>query len=294
VRYSFAVCDVFTQSSFGGNPLAVVLDAEGLTTQQMQNIAREFNYSETTFVLPPQRGGDFHVRIFTPSSEVPFAGHPNIGTSFVLAKKGLVRTPTVVFEEKAGDVPVSIDLDGRGNVYTELTAPEPLSLSAEFPVELLAEILTLSVSDIEVSRHQPLQASVGLPFIMVELTNLEALQQAKVNSLALEQLLTVSDSPFIHIYYRSNDDFDLRARMFAPTDGVPEDPATGSANCALAALLATLDLRDSFVQTHVIAQGVEMGRPSQLKTTVVKNDGEINEVKIGGYSVLFSEGEFEI
>jgi trans-2,3-dihydro-3-hydroxyanthranilate isomerase len=294
VQYSFLVCDVFTQSSFGGNPLAVVLDAQGLSSEQMQNIAREFNYSETTFVLPPQRGGDFQVRIFTPSSEVPFAGHPNIGTAFVLAKKGLVKTPIVVFEEKAGVVPVSIDVNEGGNLFTELTAPERLSLSAEFSVELLAEVLSLSGSDIEVSRHQPIQASVGLPFIMVELNSLDALQQAKVNTVALEQLLAESDSPFIHIYYRSNDDFDIRTRMFAPTDGVPEDPATGSANCALAALLAKLDLRESFVQTHLIAQGVEMGRPSQLKTTVVKNNGEINEVKIGGYSVLFSEGSFEI
>lgn len=290
MKRNYVVADVFTNKVFSGNPLAVVLDAEGLETDDMQRIAREFNFSETTFVLPAKSGGDFNVRIFTPGSEVPFAGHPNIGTALVLHHQSLLpNAEEVMFEELAGNVPVSMKTIEDGLV-AELRAPESLSYGQTVDAEHMAAILSLPVTDIVIDNHAPVQASVGLPFFLVEVASLDALQRCKVNPIALEEVMASIESPFIHVYVRSNDEFDIRTRMFAPTDGVPEDPATGSANCALAAVLAHLDERDSGEFEWKIAQGVEMGRPSELNARVIKNAGEVSDVYIGGQAVMVMEG----
>ncbi|WP_230390733.1 PhzF family phenazine biosynthesis protein [Reinekea sp. G2M2-21] len=292
MRIPFVVSDVFTDRRYGGNPLAVVLNAQGLATEQMQQIAREFNYSETTFVLPPERGGDYRVRIFTTTTEFPFAGHPNIGTAIVLAEQGLLPdSGRFVFEELAGDVPVTVQRADNGSWQAELRAPEALSKGQTFSAELISQVLSLPCDDIVVSQHQPMAISVGLPFIAVQLRHVEALRKAKVNSVALEALLTESESPFLHVYAHSDDEVDIRCRMFAPTDGVPEDPATGSANCALAALLADLDTRGNHEYCWTIAQGVEMGRPSELRARVIKQHNQVCDVYIGGGAVVFSQGE---
>jgi trans-2,3-dihydro-3-hydroxyanthranilate isomerase len=294
MKRRFVVCNVFTQDSFGGNPLAVVLDADGLSTEEMQAIARQFNYSETTFVLPPREHGDNEVRIFTPSTEVPFAGHPNIGTAFVLSRKASLAIPkTFRFEEKAGEVPVKAERRDDG-VFTELVAPEPLQLGETYSAELLAPVLSLNAADFNVSVHPPQVASVGLPFVLIELNSLDALQRARINTAELDKLVADIEHPFLHLYVRSEGEFDIHTRMFAPTDGVPEDPATGSANCALAATLAHFHSEEAAELKLKIAQGVEMGRPSQLYTQVRKNNGQVTEVRVGGYSVLFSEGEFDL
>lgn len=312
MRIAFVTADVFTDTRFGGNPLAVVPDARGLDPGQMQAIAREFNYSESTFVLPSERGGDRRVRIFTPAREVPFAGHPNVGTAAVLAALGgfgVIGEPTtVVLEEVAGDVPVEITPVGDGQFSCELRAPEALSLGAALPVDPVAAALGLAPEDVATAAHPPRVASVGLPFIVVEVTGLEVLGRARADVAALERLAAVSGvTPDVHVYTRMPATPaavgtavpglappDLRARMFAPFDGVPEDPATGSANAALAGLLADLDPRDDGELRWTIAQGVEMGRPSRLEARVAKQGGAVAGVWIGGRSVLVAEGTLEV
>ena len=232
----------------------------------MQQVAREFNYSETTFVLPPEDGHTRKVRIFTPAQEVPFAGHPNVGTAFVLASVGefgeFDGAMEVVFEEKAGPVPISIQGSDRGDIRCELRAPAKLSLGDILSVETTARALSLPVDDIVTDTHLPRLASVGLDFLMVEVRDYSALQQARANLEVFDNIAERGINPYVHVYLRSDDELDIRSRMFAPLDGIPEDPATGSANCALAALLAHFDPADSGRFDWRIAQGVEMGRPA--------------------------------
>jgi len=299
MRYTYFICDVFTRERFGGNPLAVLSDASGLSDVQMQKIAREFNFSESTFVLPPEGGGTRRVRIFTPTKEIPFAGHPNVGTAFVLASAGKLgevgdRTE-VVFEENAGAVPVSI-VRRDGRIWCELRAPETLSLGATATPGMIAAAVSLAPDDVVSSTHAPQVASAGLPFLFAELRDRAALERARSRMDGVDALVAAGLNPDVFMYVRSKskDDFDVRARMFAPLDGVPEDPATGSANCALAGLLAKHDARPSGEVRYRIAQGVEMGRPSVLEARVEKKNGEVVEIRIGGDSVMVSEGTIEV
>jgi trans-2,3-dihydro-3-hydroxyanthranilate isomerase len=297
VGYRYYICDVFTDTRFGGNQLAVLPDAQGLSDRQMQQIAREFNFSESTFVLPPEQGHDRRVRIFTPTAEIPFAGHPNVGTAFTLAATGALgsvdRPVTVTFEEKAGLVPITITRR-NGSIWCELTAPAPLSLGPVVPPDLLAAAVSLSRDDVISTTNPPQVASVGLPFVVAELRDRGALERARAHGPGLDAIKALGIVPDIHLYVRSGDEFDLRTRMFAPYDGVPEDPATGSANCALAALLTRRRPETGGVFTYRIAQGVEMGRPSVLEARSEKRDGEVVGTRIGGASVLVSEGTIEV
>jgi len=299
MRYRYFICDVFTRERFGGNPLAVLPDARGLSDLQMQRIAREFNFSESTFVLPPENGGTRRVRIFTPTKEIPFAGHPNVGTAFVLASAGEVGElgdrAEVVFEENAGAVPVSI-VRRDGRIWCELRAPETLSLGATATPGMIAAAVSLAPDDVVSSTHAPQVASAGLPFLFAELRDRAALERARSRMDGVDALVAAGLNPDVFMYVRSKskDDFDVRARMFAPLDGVPEDPATGSANCALAGLLAKHDPRPSGEVRYRIAQGVEMGRPSVLEARVEKKNGEVVEIRIGGDSVMVSEGTIEV
>jgi trans-2,3-dihydro-3-hydroxyanthranilate isomerase len=294
MKLKYFICDVFTNQRFGGNQLAVLPDARGLSDTQMQQIAREFNFSESTFVFPPEEGYTRRVQIFTPSREVPFAGHPNIGTAFVLASSGGIdafdHSTEIVFEEKAGLVGISLRKSTEGNIRCELKAPQVFSLGEVLPVELLASALSLPASEIVTDTHPPMLASVGLPFVMVELRDRSALEKARINANGFEQIAALGVMPDIHLYVQSNDEFDVRARMFAPHDGVPEDPATGSANCALAGLLGHFHPSESGMLKWRIAQGVEMGRPSLLLARAEKLDGKVLSTWIGGNSVLVSEG----
>jgi trans-2,3-dihydro-3-hydroxyanthranilate isomerase len=295
MKYRYYICDVFTETRFGGNQLAVLPEAFGLSTQQMQEIAREFNFSETTFVFPARAGHTRHVRIFTPAREIPFAGHPNVGTAFVLASAGefgeIKSSLTVIFEEESGLVSVTI-LGAGGKVAScELTAPQSLSFGKTLSVELVTAAVSIGPTEIVTKTHGPQVASVGLPFIMVELRDRSVLERARINMSGFEALATQDVMPDVYLYIRSSDDFDIRARMFAPLSGVPEDPATGSANCALAGLLAHYNSQQpngSF--SWRIAQGVEMGRPSTLIARAEKRDGVVQTTRIGGAAVLVSEG----
>jgi trans-2,3-dihydro-3-hydroxyanthranilate isomerase len=294
IKYRYYICDVFTEKRFGGNQLAVLPQADGLSPKQMQQIAREFNFSETTFVLPAKAGHTRQVRIFTPVRELPFAGHPNVGTAFVLASIGelgeIISSLTVTFEEAAGLVPIAIAAAGGKVTSCELTAPQSLSLGKALPVDLVASAISIEAKEIVTKTHSPQIASVGLPFIMAEVRDRAVLEHARINMNGFEALAGQNVMPDVYFYTRSGDDFDIRARMFAPLSGVPEDPATGSANCALAGLLAHYDERSDGDFTWRIAQGVEMGRPSTLIARAEKKAGVVQATRLGGPSVMVSEG----
>ncbi len=298
MRYQYYLCDIFTSTRFGGNQLAILPHAEGLTDVQMQQIAREFNLTETTFVFPPEAGHTRKVRIFTPTTEVPFAGHPNIGTAFALATIGefgeIKSTAQVYFEEQAGVVPVSILKPPGRPLACLLAAPERLSLGEVAPLPLLAAAVSLDPNDIVTETHPPRVASVGLPFLFAELTHREALRRAEIDRKQLRALAAAGLAPDIQLYVRSDDDYDIRARVFAPAAGVPEDPATGSANCALAGILAHYDEKPSGRYEWCIAQGVEMGRPSVLNAEAEKKDGVVIKTTIGGACVMVAEGNIEV
>jgi trans-2,3-dihydro-3-hydroxyanthranilate isomerase len=294
VKYRYYTCDVFTETRFGGNQLAVLPQADGLSTQQMQQIAREFNFSESTFVFPARAGHTRHVRIFTPAREIPFAGHPNIGTAFVLANAGefgeIKSSLTVTFEEEGGLVSIAIHESGGKVTSCELTAPQSLSFGKTLPVELVAAAISIDSKEISTKTHGPQVASVGLPFIFVELTDRSVLERARINMSGFEALAAQDVMPDIYLYTQGTDGFDIRARMFAPLSGVPEDPATGSANCTLAGLLAHYSQQPNGNFSWRIAQGVEMGRPSTLIARAEKKDGVVQTTRIGGATVLVSEG----
>jgi trans-2,3-dihydro-3-hydroxyanthranilate isomerase len=298
VKYRYYICDVFTETRFGGNQLAVLPQADGLSAQQMQQIAREFNFSETTFVFPAKAGHTRQVRIFTPAREIPFAGHPNVGTAFVLASAGefgeIRSSLTVIFEEEAGLVSVAVQASDGKVASCELTAPQALSIGKTFPVELVAAALSVGPKEIATETHQPQVASVGLPFIMAELKDRSVLARARINISGFETLAAQGVMPDVFLYTQVSDGFDIRARMFAPLSGVPEDPATGSANCALAGLLAHYSEQSSGNFSWRVAQGVEMGRPSTLLARAEKKDGVVQTTRIGGASVMVSEGFIQL
>ena len=296
----YITVDVFTDRAFGGNPLAVVLDAGGLSTAQMQAIATEFNYSETTFVLPPQdQAHDAQVRIFTVRSELPFAGHPNVGTAFVLATLAEKTPARLSFEEKAGLVPLEILKEDGKVIGAELTAPKLLKRLSQVSTEDAAACASLSPADIKIDRHQPQIASVGLPFLVVELASREALRKARPDAAAFARVFPRDESDAIYLYTRDlpqqEQPCDLQARMFHPgASGLSEDPATGSATAAAAALLADLDRAENGELSLRIGQGVDMGRPSLLLTRVRKAKGAVVSSHIGGRCVQMMEGTFRL
>lgn len=297
MKRRYVTLDVFTDVRFGGNPLAVVLDAEGLDDARMQAIAREFNYSETTFVLPPTRKRNTaEVRIFTPVEELPFAGHPNVGTAFALARIGTAFGrpigPEVAFEEKAGLVPVRI-LHARGNITgAELTAPKRLRKGPAVPPDAAAACLGLEPGDIIFRHHPPMVAGVGTAFILVEVKEVASLGRIQGDAAAFARHLPVSGTSKVLAYARAGRGA-LQARMLFPVPDVREDPATGSANAALVALLAELDPATDKLMRWKIRQGVEMGRPSLLLGEAEKQGGQVGAVRIGGNCVPVMEGLIE-
>lgn len=273
--YPFVTLDVFTDTRFGGNPLAVFTDARGLTSEQMQALAAEMNLSETTFVLPPKdRANTAQVRIFNRTAEMPFAGHPTIGTGWVLSQAG--QGNDLRLEVPAGIVAVTIDEGGA-----TIAAPQPLKLGEGLSVETAAACAGLEVSDFVLSAHRPVAASVGVEFVFAEV-NGEALTRAAPDLAAFKQaardLPHFGDRLSLHLYARDGDK--VRARMFAPNSGTVEDPATGSANATLAALL--LSLGEAQSGAWDIVQGVEMGRPSRLRASAQRGADGIRATVGGG------------
>jgi trans-2,3-dihydro-3-hydroxyanthranilate isomerase len=291
-RFRFMTVDVFSDRRFCGNPLAVFPDAGDLTDAEMQALAREFNLSETTFVLPPENPAHTaRVRIFTPATELPFAGHPNVGTGFVLAGQGRDRGGVMLFEEAAGLVEIRVSRDATGAVAdTVIAAPQPLSLAEAPSASMLAACVGLAESDIVLAAHAPVLASMGNPFVIAETTD-AALGRARPDGSAFAS--TQDGHPQLggrlglYCYARLGDG-GVRARLFAPSLGVGEDPATGSAAAPLAGLLLSLSAEQELRLD--IAQGVEMGRPSLLRTHA-RRDTDGIRATVGGACVAVLEGE---
>jgi len=266
VKLDFVTVDVFTDRQFGGNPLAVLPDARGLTPAQMQAIAAEFNLAETTFVLPPQAAeSTAQVRIFTPRSEMPFAGHPNVGTAFVLAQATAsaarpAADDTMMFEEKAGIVRMALLRSGPDVTGARLASPQRLSVGEGIAPEVVAAACSIAADDIDMRAHPPCVASCGAPFVLAELKSRAALAAARPRADVFAEHLPMTRATGIHLYVQSGTPgADIETRMFAPLHGVTEDPATGSANVALIGLLATLRAEPDVRLELTISQGVDMG-----------------------------------
>lgn len=309
-RLRYLTADVFTPTPFTGNQLAIVFGAEALATETLQQIAVEFNYSETVFVLPARSDKETrHVRIFTPGAELQFAGHPTIGTAHALVAVGEVAATgdevTVVLGEGVGPVPVRVTLTNGVPTSARLTtAVLPEERSNTVPLDQLAAMLSLHENDIMDGAYAPAALSVGLPFLLVPLRSIDAVTRAEMRTelwrkhlkgqwaadvmvFAVERLADEATVP-AHVQ-----GCDVRARVFVPGLSVPEDPATGSANACLAGYLAMRTPRDGHLRWDV-AQGVEMGRASRLTIEAEKTDGALTAIHVGGSTVLMSEGTLNV
>jgi trans-2,3-dihydro-3-hydroxyanthranilate isomerase len=293
MQLRYAIVDVFAEAPLQGNPAAIVFDADALDGVRMQAIAREFNLSETAFILKPQDPAHrAHVRLFTPGSEVPFAGHPNIGAAFALASDRPLKGDALVFEEKAGLVRLRLDRDGERVLGASLTAPQTVSTEPGPSPASIATALSLRDVDIVTATHPPITASVGLPFLFVEVANLAALGRARVDLPAFDVVRQSHGIEGVHLYVKwpSADGACIQARNLSPYDGIGEDPATGSATASLAALLAELDPRAE-CDLHLEArQGLEMGRPSLLHGYAQKRGGKVAPPRISGRCVAVMQG----
>jgi len=287
--FAYETVDVFTDRRFAGNPLAIVPDARGLSSAEMQTIAREFNYAETSFVLPPQDpANSAHVRIFTPEEEMPFAGHPNVGTAFALAQRSALWSRPVAdgfrFEEKAGLVDIRLQrMDGLV-IGAAVRAPRALTTAEGPPTAVVAALAGLHPQDIVTTTHAPLFASVGAEFLVAEVAA-DAVARAAGRREQFAALAEQTGKPFLCLYLYARSGAQVDARMFAPLTGVPEDPATGSAVAALGALLAE---RAGLASLSVV-QGVAMQRRSEL----VVNTGR-DGTWISGRCVAVMRGELTL
>jgi trans-2,3-dihydro-3-hydroxyanthranilate isomerase len=300
--YKFFTCDVFTDKLHGGNPLAVLPEARGLTDAQMAAIAREFNYSETTFVFPPNDPSHTRrVRIFTPGKELQFAGHPTVGTSHVLAATGLIPVTgdetRIVLEEGVGPVPVSIRSKDGVPYFAELTAAKLPEIGDPPPsIKTLSAILSLDPSDIVADDlMEPEAVSCGTPFLFIPVRAPEVLARIKVNINKWEEDLRSYWAPEMFVFSTEKwpgifEGGHICARMFAPGVGVAEDPATGSACAALAGFLGFRSEQRTGTLKWSVDQGVEMGRPSRLELEVDLDRGQVKAIRVGGSTVLVSSG----
>jgi len=289
----FSTVDVFTQSRFGGNPLAVVIGGEWLSDRAMQAVAAEFNLSETTFVLSPaDPRHTARVRIFNRTEEMAFAGHPMVGTAFVLAAAD-PDLVTATFEIPAGIVQIEVERDAEGvPVGASVAAPQPLSLGETVTPEVVASMLRLAPGDVLTTTHSPIVASVGNPYVIAELSEV-ALSRCDPDLAAFRSALAAHPQfgtrLSVHVYCQQ--ERTLRARMFAPLAGTWEDPATGSANAPLACLLLSLDLGTEEARFE-IHQGIEMRRPSLLHVTARRTVDGIRAT-LRGSCVPVMKGEID-
>ncbi|BAQ64709.1 phenazine biosynthesis protein PhzF like [Geminocystis sp. NIES-3709] len=260
----------------------------------MQKIAIEFNFSETVFVFSPSNPqANFDVRIFTPGGEIPFAGHPTIGTAFLLGYLGMVHltsdTTEIVLHEEVGNVPVTIYSKYNEVIATELNAPNPPKFLRDIPSkESLAEVLSLSEKDLS-EKFAPQAVSCGLPFFIIPLNSFSALSNAQLNLTAWQKTLSNHFAPHVYPCYQM-DKFEWRVRMFAPSLNISEDPATGSAASAFAGYLASYQPEKNGNWQWLIEQGLEINRPSKIIASATKKDNKIIQIKVRGESVIITEG----
>ncbi|NOX83706.1 MAG: PhzF family phenazine biosynthesis protein [Alphaproteobacteria bacterium] len=289
--YDFETLDVFTDAKFAGNQLAVIMDARGLSDDEMQTITREFNLSETTFVLPPEDPANTaRVRIFTLGYEMPFAGHPTVGTAIAIARARNL-SGEVKLELNTGLFPVRLDMGGPAP-FAEFCNPNlPAEEGAAPSAEALEAALGLPQGAVDRKRHRPRSISAGAVYVYV-CAELEAVRGARLNSSAFDAL-GFDQTVGVYLYAAGGDapDADYHARMFAPTAGIAEDPATGSAAAALPGQIARAETLSDGEHRWVIEQGYEIGRPSRIIATVETANGAVQSVRIGGAAVPVQTGQ---
>lgn len=296
MSHRFIIADVFTETAFGGNQLAVFPDGRGVSDRAMQALAREFNFAETTFVLPPQDPRHLRrVRIFTPKAELPFAGHPTVGTAAVLTRLGLVPisdgAATIVLEEGIGPITVEIRLRGEtvfAHLVTEKVVESPSTRPAR---KAAASALSLR----EEAVLETWFAGVGVPFCFVHVASRESVDRAVLDRAAWSANFASAWSPNLYFFAGGlAPGSRLYARMFAPALGIEEDPATGSGAAALAGCLAARSPGENGVFRWEIDQGIAMGRPSFIEASAEKRRGQTAKVKVGGATVLVGEGTMTV
>ena len=299
--YEYCLVDVFTDRPFGGNPLAVLTDARGLSSETMQALAKEFNLSETTFVLPPQNPQNtYRVRIFTPAAEMPMAGHPTVGTAFVLARKGMVKViepaTKIVFEEGIGDIPVTLTPQANQRLVIQMRQPLPTFGEQFTERETIAEMLSLELEDLDASL--PLQVvSCAVPFLFVPVKSLAAMRAIRFRPNVWERALKDFVAPQLFAFSREVETpgATVHSRMFAPSLGVPEDPATGAASGPLGCYLVRHKLVASSESGQILSeQGLEMGRPSFIHIQIETDSDEITGVYISGECHYLGAGSLEL
>jgi len=297
--HPYHLVDVFTDRPFGGNPLAVFLEGGEIPERSMQAIAKELNLSETTFVLPPQdSANDFRVRIFTPMQELPMAGHPTVGTTFVLARTGLISSAaartTITLEEGVGLIPVTIDWQSGQPSFIEMRQPLP-KFSPPFEDRRgIAEMLSLEPEAIRADLLVQV-VSCGVPFLFVPVTSLEAIRRVRFRSDVAERLTVEAGNTFVFTMETEFAGSHVHSRMLAPLLGVPEDAATGGASGPLGCYLVQHGLVESEGELRCVSeQGIEMGRPSFLHIRIRHTGGEITAVHVGGTCCYMGSGQLEL
>ncbi len=299
IRYH--IVDVFTDRAFGGNPLAVCTNGRGISSELMQSIAKELNLSETTFVLPPDDPvNDYKVRIFTPGSELPIAGHPTVGTSFVLAREHMIRLGgervTIRLEEGVGPIPV--DITFKDGVPDLIWMQQPLPTFGPRFDDPAAIAEMLSVSPAALDETLPIQVvSCGVPFLYVPLKSLEAARSVRLRLDVWERSPQAADVNGVFVFTKETElpGSTVHSRMFAPGLGITEDPATGAASGPLGCYLVRHKVFPEAQRAEFTSeQGIEMGRPSIIRIVVEQEAGEITGVRVGGQCVFMGEGYLEV
>jgi trans-2,3-dihydro-3-hydroxyanthranilate isomerase len=294
MKLAFATLDVFTERRFTGNALAVVFDADGVDDTRMQAIAREFGHPETVFVLKPAAEGTARLRIFTPAMELPFAGHPTVGTAVMLALKGLGKGGTIVLEENIGPVTCTATAAGGGGRARFLLPGMPTPAGAAANNEAIAAAIALSPADIGLEKLQPSRWSLGNTFTFVPVRGLDAIRRCRPDNTNWDRAFEGRSAAYVFCRETVEPGSSIHARMFALRLGVVEDPATGSAAAAFSGLAAqALDLADG-EHRLVIEQGYEMGRPSQIELLMTIRNGALSSAYIGGSAVVVTEGIIDV
>jgi trans-2,3-dihydro-3-hydroxyanthranilate isomerase len=292
----YAIYDVFTSQPLAGNQLAVVFDCDGLETARMQAIASEFNLSETTFILPPDDPAhEARVRIFVPVRELPFAGHPTVGSAVALGElRHGAGKRAFVLEEQVGNIPCRVEVAESGS-HAEFDLPRlPEQIDFEVAPDLVAAALGLSPQDIGFENHEVSVWTAGVPYVCVPVKRIEAVRNMRLNEAAWLDLVrlpgAISAAPYIYCPGGNLAGSNFHARMLAPWDGIKEDPATGSAAAALSGAFSRFEALTGGQTRFVIEQGVEMGRPSSIEVTLLMDAGVLSKVSIGGQAVRIAEG----
>ena len=296
----FIIADVFTEERFGGNQLAVFTDGVGLDSATMQNIAREMNYSETTFLLPPESGGDYRIRIFTPAKELPFAGHPLVGSANVIVAEEMKRSTgaltTVRLETGVGEILVEVESKGGKAGHTTMTQPLPVVKGTLVDTASMAKALSIQTSDIQ-STGLPIEAIYnGITVVIVPVASRKDIERIRVDAIAIEAIVQELNAETVLAFTRETvtESGTVHCRVFAPGAGVGEDAATGSANGPLGFYLVKHRLVKVEPLTRILSeQGYEMKRPSQLHIEIDADagSGEVTGVRVGGGVVITGRGE---